>query len=84
MFSSRSLPEHLLRGAFGLGAFVAAVSATPLHPWLALAALLLGFVLLRGCPTCWLVGLVETLAPGLGEAGRCVDGSCAKRSMSKD
>jgi hypothetical protein len=82
MFASKSLLEHLARGIVGLGAFVAAALLAPLHPWLALAALPVGFVLLRGCPTCWLVGLVQTVAPRLGKANACVDGSCSKRPGS--
>ena len=83
MFASRSLPEHLLRGLVGLGAFVAAVSLAPGQPWLALLLLPLGGVALRGCPSCWLVGLVQTLAPRFGKAGACVDGRCAARPPAK-
>jgi hypothetical protein len=61
-FASRSVPRHLVRGALGLpmmvGAFV-------LVPWLGLWALLLvvpAAMLLRGCPTCWALGLAQTCA----------------------
>jgi hypothetical protein len=75
MFASKSIPEHLARGVVGLGAFSASAFLAPLHPWLALAALPLGIFALRGCPTCWLLGLVQTIAPRLGKG--CIDGSCA-------
>jgi hypothetical protein len=62
MFASSSVPRHLVRGAIGLpmmvGAFV-------LVPWLGPLALLLiapAAVLLRGCPTCWALGLAQTCA----------------------
>ena len=83
MFASKSVVEHLARGIVGLGAFVAAVHWAPQHPWLALAALPVGFLALRGCPTCWLVGLAQTLAPRFAKAGPCADGSCAPRPGPK-
>jgi hypothetical protein len=83
MFASRSLPEHLARGIVGLGALVAAAPLAPLHPWLAFAALPIGLLALRGCPTCWLIGLVQTVAPRFGKARGCVDGSCAVRPAPK-
>lgn len=51
---------HLLRG---LGAATLIVVA--LHPpadlsWVTLPLLPLAALLLRGCPMCWLVGLIET------------------------
>lgn len=62
MFASRSVPRHLVRGALGLPMMVAAFV---LVPWLGPLALLLvvpAAVLLRGCPTCWALGLVQTRA----------------------
>jgi len=83
MFGSKSLPEHLARGIVGIGAFVAAVSCAPQHPWLALAAIVMALVALRGCPSCWLLGLVQTVLPRLGKPGGCVDGSCGLPPASK-
>ena len=62
MFASRSVPRHLVRGALGLPMLVAAFA---LVPWLGPLALLLlapAVVLLRGCPTCWALGLAQTRA----------------------
>ena len=62
MFASRSVPRHLVRGALGLPMMVAAFV---LVPWLGPLALLLvvpAAVLLRGCPTCWALGLAQTCA----------------------
>jgi len=83
MFASKSVPEHFLRGIIGIGAFAAAVSLAPLHPWLALVGLPIGLIALRGCPTCWLLGLVQTVVPRLGKSAGCVDGNCAARPASK-
>ncbi|MDN4163496.1 hypothetical protein [Nocardioides abyssi] len=62
MFASRSVGAHLLRGALGLPMMVAAFA---LIPWLGPLSLLLvvpAAVLLRGCPTCWALGLAQTCA----------------------
>lgn len=78
MFASRTVAEHLARGALGLGAFAAAMLLAPSHPW-ALALLPLAFVALRGCPMCWTLGLIETLAAklrGKDPSSSCTDGRC--------
>lgn len=62
MFASKNLPEHLVRGVLGavlvVLAFVLAKQAHPL--WILL--LVPGVVAWRGCPTCWAMGLGQTLA----------------------
>jgi hypothetical protein len=62
MFASRSVGRHLVRGVVGLSllvaAFVLAATWSPLALLLALPAV----VALRGCPTCWALGLVQTRA----------------------
>ncbi|WP_216652135.1 hypothetical protein [Nocardioides sp. zg-1308] len=76
MFASRSVPRHLVRGALGLPMMVAAFV---LIPWLGPLALLLSVpaaVLLRGCPTCWALGLAQTCAI---TARSSADGSRAGR-----
>ncbi len=61
MFASKTLFEHILRGAVGMGALWYAVAIAASHPWSSLA--LGGVVLLafRGCPICWTIGLFETV-----------------------
>jgi len=83
MFASKSLVEHLARGLIGLGAFVVATFLASDQPWLAVAALPIGLFALRGCPSCWLLGLVETVVFGRAKASACIDGSCANRNSSK-
>jgi hypothetical protein len=65
MFASKTLTEHLARGVVGVGALVTCVAETSAHPLLALAMVPIGLVALRGCPMCWTVGLLETLAAKL-------------------
>jgi hypothetical protein len=63
-FASASLSRHLARGALGFGLLG---SALALPASVGPAALLLapfGFLALRGCPTCWTLGLIETISAG--------------------
>jgi hypothetical protein len=63
-FASTSLARHLARGAIGFGLIGSALALTPS---VGVAALLLapaGMVALRGCPTCWTVGLIQTISAG--------------------
>jgi hypothetical protein len=75
-FASLSLPRHLARGVLGFGllgsALALAASAGP-------APLLLapfGFLALRGCPTCWTLGLIETISVGRLRRS-CAEEGCA-------
>jgi hypothetical protein len=61
-FGSRSLAVHLLRGALGAAGIAAALHWGAAQPWLLLVLVPLVLLALRGCPTCWLVGLCETVA----------------------
>lgn len=64
LFASSSVPLHLARGAIGFGLIGAAFALTPSHGPLALLFAPIGVVALRGCPTCWIVGLIETISAG--------------------
>jgi hypothetical protein len=80
MFASNGVGEHLARGLVGLGALAASTFWAASHPWLALAALPVAVIALRGCPMCWTVGLVQTVVArirGKTSPGACVDGTCA-------
>ena len=69
MFASRSVREHLLRGAVGLPLLLAALVLPGTLGPLALSLLVPAVVLLRGCPTCWALGLAQTKQ-------RCATGRC--------
>jgi len=60
MFASRSLTIHVLRGIGGFGAFGLAMMLAH-WVWPLLILLPAGLLLLRGCPMCWTLGLVETI-----------------------
>ncbi len=71
--ASGSVREHLLRGAAGLVAAVVAIALVAVVGPISLALLPVTGVAWRGCPTCWTVGLLGTLADG--RAGR----TCPRR-----
>lgn len=71
MFASRSVPRHLVRGAIGLPLMVAAFALVGVVGPASMLLLLPAVVLLRGCPTCWALGLSQTRAAECRAAGRC-------------
>ena len=81
MFASRSIAGHLARGTIGLSALATAIALGPVRPLIALALVPIALVALRGCPACWAIGLIQTLAVRLGarrRAGTCIDGRCQR------
>jgi hypothetical protein len=73
--ASKSVARHLARGALGFGLIGAAIALTASagSPMLALAPF--GLIALRGCPTCWCVGLVQTISAGRLQRS-CTGTSC--------
>ncbi|HEY3959940.1 MAG TPA: hypothetical protein VGL68_05460 [Solirubrobacteraceae bacterium] len=59
-----SLARHLTRGALGFGLIGSAIALTPSVGAGALLLLAPGMVALRGCPTCWIVGLLQAISAG--------------------
>ena len=73
-FASKTLVEHIARGVIGISAFVTAMVVAVDHPFIAVACVAIALVALRGCPTCWTIGLIQAL---MGRRSSCADGSCA-------
>lgn len=61
-FASRSVREHLVRGAVGLSLLVASFALIPAYGAVMLLLAPVAVVFLRGCPTCWALGLTQTRA----------------------
>jgi hypothetical protein len=64
VLASGSVAAHLTRGAVG---FALIGTGLALTSTLGPAALLLapaGMVALRGCPSCWVAGLIQTISAG--------------------
>ncbi|MGW1989272.1 hypothetical protein [Embleya sp. NPDC001921] len=70
-----SVARHLVRGAVGIGALVGAFALIPVLGPAALLLAPVGLIVLRGCPTCWLVGLIQAISAGRLER-QCKDGRC--------
>ena len=74
-FASTSVARHLARGVIGFGALAGSVALLPvMGPWSLLLAPA-GLLALRGCPTCWAIGLMQTISMGRLKRS-CVDGRC--------
>ncbi|MEU2064901.1 hypothetical protein [Streptomyces sp. NPDC013455] len=74
-YASKSVARHLVRGVIGFGLIVGSIAMVPVAGPVTLVAAPLGLVALRGCPTCWAVGLAQTISRGRLER-TCVDGVC--------
>ncbi|MGA4838149.1 hypothetical protein [Streptomyces sp. G45] len=74
-FASTSVPRHLARGALGFGLLIGSIGLVPTVGPAALLAAPLALIAFRGCPTCWLVGLAQTVSRGRLER-QCADNVC--------
>ncbi|QNS08386.1 hypothetical protein [Streptomyces xanthii] len=74
-FASKSVPRHLARGAIGFGLIAGSIALVPAFGPVTLLAAPLALIAFRGCPTCWAVGLTQTISRGRLER-TCVDGVC--------
>jgi molybdate transport system substrate-binding protein len=62
VFGSRSVPMHVARGLLGAASLYGALHFFPIIGAPALLLLGVMFWALKGCPTCWTIGLFETIA----------------------
>ena len=62
--ASTSVAAHLTRGAIGFSLLGTALALAPSHGPAALLLAPPGLLALRGCPTCWIAGLIETISAG--------------------
>ena len=86
MFASKTLLEHLVRGAIGLGALWLALHFASVSVLIPIVLVPISLFALKGCPMCWLLGLGETLLAklrGKPTEGLCQDGSCSVRQARK-
>lgn len=74
-FASASVPRHIARGVIGFGALIGSLALLPAVGWVSLLLLPVGVLALRGCPTCWAIGLAETISRGRVRR-ECEDGQC--------
>lgn len=60
-FGNRTIRIHILRGIFGIAAGYASLSVLRGSPWPSLILFAVAIYLLKGCPLCWTLGLIETI-----------------------
>ena len=78
VLASKSVARHLARGVLGFGLIGLAIALTTSVGPAALLLAPLGLVALGGCPTCWIVGLVQTISAGRLERS-CTGANCTLR-----
>lgn len=66
MYCRNSITLHLARGV-GAIILILALFLMNLHPMINILLLLGIILLLRGCPTCWFIGLISKLKTLSGE-----------------
>ena len=59
-YASGNLAIHLLRGGAALAILAIGIAVIPKIGWWVLLAAPVVLWLLRGCPACWLMGLLQT------------------------
>jgi hypothetical protein len=82
-FASASLLRHLVRGVIGFGGLIASLALLPVVGAVSLLLLPVGVLALRGCPTCWAIGLMQTLSRGRLQRD-CDDGQCRLTARPAD
>jgi hypothetical protein len=76
--ASASIARHLLRGGVGFGLIGAGFALVQVAGPAGLLLTPLGMVALRGCPTCWVAGLIQTVSAGRLQR-TCIDAGCGLR-----
>jgi hypothetical protein len=74
-----SVTVHLTRGAIGFALIGATVALTPSVGPAALLLAPLGMVALRGCPMCWIAGLIQIVCAGRLRR-TCTESGCTLHS----
>jgi hypothetical protein len=80
-FASRTVPAHLARGVLGFGLLIGSVALIQITGPISVILFPAGLVALRGCPTCWAIGLAQTISRGR-LAKTCQDSSCRTEHQS--
>ncbi len=76
--ASASVARHLVRGGIGFGLIGSGFTLIQIAGPAALLLTPIGMIALRGCPTCWVAGLIQTVSAGRLQRA-CLDSSCGLR-----
>ena len=61
VFGNKTITLHVLRGVLGVAALYGSFSTMNHTIWPSLILLPTAVYLLKGCPMCWTMGLIETI-----------------------
>jgi hypothetical protein len=61
-FGNKSLVIHILRGILGIAALYVSLATIGQTLWPSLILIPAALFFLKGCPMCWTMGLIETIA----------------------
>jgi len=81
--ASTSLARQLSRGAIGFGLIGSALALTPSVGPVALLLALPGVAALRGCPMCWIAGLIQAISASQLKRTCTEDGCTLHPSVSR-
>jgi hypothetical protein len=70
----KTVLEHILRGVAGLALLWVGLAYLQELGWWAAIPIIGAILLFRGCPMCWLLGLIMTLISR--KEKQCADGRC--------
>jgi hypothetical protein len=73
--ASASVARHLVRGGIGFGLIGSGFALIQIAGPAALLLTPLGLIALRGCPTCWVAGLIQTVSAGRLQRA-CIEAGC--------
>jgi hypothetical protein len=62
VFGNKTVWLHLGRGIAGFAALAGALATANTSIWPTLILMPIGIWMLKGCPVCWTIGLIETVA----------------------
>lgn len=67
LFATRTITGHVIRGAIAFTLLYVAIVQQHTQFGLSLVSALLALAMMRGCPVCWTIGLVETIQQRLSK-----------------
>lgn len=66
MFASKTVAAHLMRGGIAAALIAWALLHQSSNPMFAVASGVAAVIAMRGCPLCWMLGLLETIGERIG------------------
>lgn len=61
LFGNKSISVHIIRGILGFAAVYGSLATLSTTVWPSVVLLPAALYFLKGCPMCWVAGLIETI-----------------------